>query len=123
MAPFIIQTRPTPLVIFKTCCYKHVGGVSIAIDVYFPACCNGAPSPIMLFIHGGGWIGSNRTDYCRALFYQFLALNFIVLSMDYRLLPETTFNEQLEDVKHVESWIRGKVSSELEETGLKANIA
>jgi acetyl esterase/lipase len=42
--------------------------------------------------------------------------------MDYRLLPESTFNEQLEDVKDVESWVRGKLSSELEETGLKADI-
>jgi len=76
----------------------------------------------MLFIHGGGWIGSNRTDYCRPLFYQCLTLNYIILSMDYRLLPESTFNEQLEDVKDVESWIRSKVFSELEETGLKADI-
>src|SRR6266498_1187077 len=118
MASFIIPPRPTPLPIFKTCCYKHVRGISIPIDIYLPAPSNGASCPIMLFIHGGGWIGSNRTDYCRPLFYQCLALNYIVLSMDYRLLPESTFNEQLEDVKDVESWIRGKVSSELEETGL-----
>ncbi|KAK0115866.1 hypothetical protein ONS95_012914 [Cadophora gregata] len=63
--------------------------------------------PIMLFIHGGAWLGSNRSDYCRPLFHQFLELGFVVASMDYRLRPETNLEGQLEDVRDVEGWLRG----------------
>ena len=68
----------------------------------------GDPHPVMLFIHGGAWLGSNRSDYCRPLFHQFLELGFVVTSMDYRLRPETSLEGQLDDVRDVEGWLRGK---------------
>jgi acetyl esterase/lipase len=65
----------------------------------------------MLFIHGGGWIGRSRCDYCLPLFQHFLSLGFIVTLMDYRLLPETSLAGQLEDIRDVESWLRNSLPS------------
>lgn len=56
----------------------------------------------MLFIHGGSWTGGDRFDHSRPLFQNFLAMGFIVTSMDYRLLPETSLSGQLEDIRDVE---------------------
>lgn len=124
-----------PLPISKTCVYKTVEGkLDIAVDVYLPASTSSRSSkiksgngdgqskikgsgkghgkgdlhPIMLFVHGGAWLGSNRSDYCRPLFHQFLELGFVVTSMDYRLRPETSLEGQLEDVRDVEGWLRGE---------------
>ena len=67
----------------------------------------------MLFIHGGAWLGSNRSDYCRPLFHEFLRLGFVVASMDYRLRPETSLEGQLSDVRDVEGWLRDRLAHEI----------
>lgn len=102
------------LPITKTCIYKTIEKITIPIDIYVPPETDVDP-PIMLFIHGGGWSGGNRTDYSRPLFYHFLSLGFIVTSMDYRLLPETKLEGQMEDVRDVEGWLRKSLAREVKD--------
>lgn len=110
------RVRPPLLPLFRTCIWKIVGQVAILLDIYLPSKNDGSRRPIMLYIHGGGWIASNRQDYSRPLFHQFLSLGFVVVSMDYRLLPETTFDGQLEDIRDIQSWLKNSLPSELEES-------
>lgn len=124
------ETRPPPLPISQTCIYKVVGKTCIPIDLYFPPANKDGYQhhqhdvrrsqeqeqepeprprrhPIMLFIHGGGWIGANKSDYSRPLFVEFLEKGFVIAAMDYRLRPETSLEGQLADVRDVEGWLRG----------------
>ena len=110
---FDIPARPPPLPVSRTCSFKSIPSTNtnILIDIYTPSSSSSAttdhdPAPIVLFIHGGGWTGSNRSDYSRPLFQSFLDLGFVVASMDYRLIPESSHLEQLEDVADVEAWLR-----------------
>jgi acetyl esterase/lipase len=116
MKAFTIPPHPPALPISKTCVYKTIGSITIPIDIYLPTEADVAHPPIMLFIHGGGWTGGNRTDYSRPLFHHFLSLGFIVTSMDYRLLPETKLEDQLEDIRDVESWLRNGLAPEVKES-------
>ena len=75
----------------------------------------GARTPIMLYIHGGGWVGGNRADCSRLLLIRFLQQGFVVCSMDYRLRPESTFKEMQEDVRDIEPWLRQKLQAEVTE--------
>ncbi|CZS92953.1 uncharacterized protein RAG0_03445 [Rhynchosporium agropyri] len=113
-----------PLPISKTCIYKVIGKTSIPIDIYLPSCLpkNGDTHPIMLYIHGGGWLGSNRLDYCRPLFYEFLELGFVVTSMDYRLLPETSLQGQLSDIRDVEYWLKDCLGAEIGSSRIDVDI-
>jgi pimeloyl-ACP methyl ester carboxylesterase len=117
-----IPSRPPALQISKTCVYRTVGKTSISLDIYLPSTNITSACPLMLFIHGGGWMGSNRTDYCRPLFHDFLSLHFVVVSVDYRLVPETGFNGQLEDIQEIESWLRDSLPSELEGSAFKVDL-
>jgi acetyl esterase/lipase len=114
MKAFSIPPHPPALPITKTCIYKTIGKITIPIDVYIPES-DVANPPIMLFIHGGGWTGGNRTDYSRPLFYHFLSLGFMVTAMDYRLLPETKLDGQMDDVRDVEAWLRNNLAQEVKE--------
>ncbi|KAN0102844.1 alpha/beta-hydrolase [Hyaloscypha variabilis] len=114
MKAFSIPPHPPALPITKTCIYKTIDKITIPIDIYVPTEADVDP-PIMLFIHGGGWSGGNRTDYSRPLFYHFLSLGFIVTSMDYRLLPETKLEGQMEDIRDVEGWLRKNLAREVKE--------
>lgn len=61
--------------------------------------------PVILYIHGGGWVaGSIKThDFlCRRLAKK---TNFAVLSVEYRLSPEHVFPDALDDVFAVLKWL------------------
>ncbi len=100
-----MDSLPNPL----TLVYKSFSDISIHADVYLPASASSPkhPLPILLFIHGGGWMFGSRKEIPRIFFCQFLSRNFVVVSIDYRLLPESDFlTGQLEDIRDVEVWLR-----------------
>ena len=113
--PTLLPPRPLRPPVFKTAVYKSVGDITISVDIYMPEIRRGARTPIMLYIHGGGWVGGNRADCSRLLLIRFLQQGFVVCSMDYRLLPESTFKEMQEDVRDMEPWLRQKLQAEVTE--------
>ncbi len=65
-----------------------------------------APSPALVYIHGGGWVaGSLRTHegVCRRLA---AAAGCKVLAVDYRLAPDHRFPAGLEDTVAAFRWVR-----------------
>ena len=89
----------------KTCVYKTVGNTKIEIEVLSPkkiSYANGNDITVLLYIHVGGWIAGSRVDYPRTLVHETLSKGWISASMDHRLLPETSIDDQLEDVRDVE---------------------
>jgi acetyl esterase len=61
--------------------------------------------PLVLFVHGGGWVSGNLDTHdvlARALS---LHLNAVVLSVDYRLAPEVDAVQQNADVKDAFLWL------------------
>jgi len=72
------------------------------LDVYSPPRTRG-PSPVALFIYGGGWDSGARGEYGwagKAL----AAEGFLTLVPDYRLTPEVAFPTFLEDVALAVRW-------------------
>jgi len=62
------------------------------------------PHPVVLFIHGGGWIaGSTRTH--RKLAMQFAEQGYLTVNVDYRLAPEHPFPEGFDDCLFAAKWI------------------
>lgn len=74
----------------------------MVVDIYMPK--SKAPKPLVLYIHGGGWVGGH-TRHSGALsnFPQALAKlaseGFVVASLEYRLSGEAPFPAQLQDAR------------------------
>jgi len=69
-----------------------------SLDLWQPAA-SATPAPLILFVHGGGWKrGSkdNATGKWKAV--HFPALGYAFASIDYRLVPEATVEQQAADV-------------------------
>ncbi|MEE8491105.1 MAG: alpha/beta hydrolase [Acidimicrobiia bacterium] len=62
--------------------------------------------PVLLQIHGGGWMRGHRERESRPLIHRMAAAGWVCASMDYRLSPAATFPDHLIDVKLAISWLR-----------------
>jgi acetyl esterase/lipase len=84
--------------------YSTVPGFRPAvIDIYMPKK-SAVPKPLILYIHGGGWVGGHtRHSGALANFPAVLAKlaneGFIVASLEYRLSGEAPFPAQLQDAR------------------------
>ncbi|OZG69492.1 alpha/beta hydrolase [Bifidobacterium eulemuris] len=72
------------------------------LDVYGDT--QGAAGPVLVVIHGGGWVaGSKATNESQAKY--FASRGFRVVNINYRLQPETDFAGQLADIFAALDWV------------------
>jgi acetyl esterase/lipase len=89
---------PSPLQIDLTYCTTS-DGVKLTMDLYQPRKMT-APAPAVLYVHGGGWTGGDKSDGAGLLFKDALVRSgYIMAAINYRLAPKYTFPIQIEDVK------------------------
>lgn len=79
-----------------------------ALDVYLPP---GAPpdAPIIVMVHGGAWkIGDkSNSGVVENKLRHWLPKGFIVVSVNYRMLPEAMAYAQAQDVAQAVRWVQG----------------
>ncbi|MBI4657547.1 MAG: alpha/beta hydrolase [Verrucomicrobia bacterium] len=90
----------------QTFTYKKVDDCEIKADVYGPG--GNQRRPGILWIHGGALIGGSRTGLGRDQLQRYLSAGYIVVSIDYRLAPETKFKGIIEDLQDAYQWVRTK---------------
>jgi acetyl esterase/lipase len=88
----------------RTYTYKTVGGCDIKADVYGAG--EGAARPVLVWIHGGALIMGSRAGIDPALRDALVKAGFVVVSIDYRLAPETKLPDILDDVRDACRWVR-----------------
>jgi acetyl esterase/lipase len=85
--------------------YKTAGNQSIKADVWVvPPKTN--RRAVAIWIHGGALIMGDRSGIDRSLLDDLLKAGYAVVSIDYRLAPETKLTGILEDVRDAISWVR-----------------
>jgi acetyl esterase/lipase len=90
----------------RTLTYKTVGACAIKADVYGAS--SGAERPVAVWIHGGALIMGDRRGIDRALLAELLGAGLVVVSIDYRLAPETKLPAILDDVRDALAWVRAE---------------
>ncbi|KAL4931704.1 uncharacterized protein BDV17DRAFT_301824 [Aspergillus undulatus] len=90
--------------------FDRVDGLSLEADIYYPNHIvpkEKGPLPVALMIHGGGHIMLSRKDVRPPQTQMLLDRDFIPISIDYRLCPETTLAEgPMHDACTALSWIQ-----------------
>lgn len=85
--------------------YKTVGDCAIKADVYRLAT-TPVPSAALVFIHGGALISGSRTGIRSWQAAHYLAAGYTVISIDYRLAPESKLPAIIEDLQDALAWVR-----------------
>lgn len=88
----------------RTFCYKQVGDCKIHADVYRLA--ESTNRPAIVWIHGGALISGNRANLHPFQLQKYLDAGFNVISIDYRLAPETKLKFIIEDLRDAFKWVR-----------------
>jgi acetyl esterase/lipase len=115
---FPTSEKPALTDVYPTRVTKWAGGVTshadvtyatvpgfrpMIVDIYMPPK-SATPKPLILYIHGGGWIGGHTrhsgalSDF-PAVLAQLASEGFVVASLEYRLSGEAPFPAQLQDAR------------------------
>lgn len=89
--------------------YATVDGRSLELDVHRPARCRPG-CPVLVEIHGGGWIAGDRRLEARPLMRHMAALGWVCVSVDYRIGRAATWPEQIIDVNTALAWVQEHIS-------------
>jgi len=91
----------------QTYVYKKVGDCQIKADVY-GAAGKGSKKPVIIHIHGGALITGRRFPIREGRLNPLLKAGFVVVSIDYRLAPETKLPGIIQDIQDAFQWVREK---------------
>jgi acetyl esterase/lipase len=94
--------RPLPGVIQKNISYRS--SPALALDAYVPRA--SAPAPAVMIAHGGGWEAGDKVTYITPIFEPLARAGLAWFSIDYRLTPAFTHEEQLQDLREAIRFIR-----------------
>ena len=85
------------------------GSPAQKLDIYLPAT-GVSPYPVILAIHGGGFLSGNKTDMQITPMLRALTRGYAVVPIDYRLSSEAKFPAQINDVKAAIRWVRANAA-------------
>lgn len=90
----------------QTYVFKTVRECQLHADVYRSE--NGGERPGVIWLHGGGLVLGNRGMISPEQIELYIKAGYIVISVDYRLAPETKLKEILIDVRDAYEWVYEK---------------
>jgi acetyl esterase/lipase len=88
----------------RTFVYKRVGDLEIKANVY--AYDDQQVRPAVVWIHGGALINGSRDGVSGRVREMAFENQYVLLSIDYRLAPETKLPEIIEDLEDAFEWVR-----------------
>ena len=94
---------PPGVKVLKGLEYGKASSRAMLLDLYLPEK-GGKPMPLIIWIHGGAWLGGSKDDPSPAL--PFTAEGYTVAHVGYRLSPEAKFPAQIHDCKAAVRWLR-----------------
>lgn len=86
----------------------HDQAAEQVLDLHRPRSVDGAP--VLVFVHGGSWVGGSRSGQGRHLFRELVSRGWVCVSIDYRLGPRNRWPAMIVDVKRAIAWVRSSIA-------------
>ena len=96
------ELQSSELTVYSNEEYARPDGIPLQFDLYHPG---GESVPLVVFLHGGGWISGDRTMFTEEAEW-FCSQGFAAATIDYRLAPLYPFPAAVLDVQEFLRFIR-----------------
>lgn len=96
--------RPRDGVVRKDVLYSP--SAQLKLDAFVPR--SASPVPAVIVVHGGGWEAGDKVTYVTPLFEPLARAGLAWFSIDYRLTPAYTNQDQIEDVRQAIRFVRAE---------------
>ena len=81
------------------------------LDLYLPdERAFGPDRPVIVWVHGGGWMNGSRADVPDYILWQRARAGFAIASVDYALSPQHRFPVAVQDVKRSIRWLKANAN-------------
>lgn len=85
--------------------YVENGDEAQKLDLYLPQVTPEKPLPLIVHIHGGGWMGGSKFP---CPFARMVLQGYVVASVEYRFSQTAKFPAQIQDCQAAIRWLRSK---------------
>lgn len=74
-------------------------------DLYRPADSDSGPRPVMVYVHGGGWVSGKKDQQGLPMMHALAKSGWVCVGIDYRLGKKHRFPAEIDDVKLALGWV------------------
>jgi acetyl esterase/lipase len=108
-------SRAVPLksrAVRSTCGIDYWGDGTKAhrLDVYSSRLVPPKGAPVMVYVHGGGWVIGDKREQGKPMMYELVARGWVCVTVNYRLSPKATWPEHVIDCKRAIAWVKDHIA-------------
>jgi acetyl esterase/lipase len=103
------RTEENGISVYRSIGYTEADTSSQSLDLFLPWKLPPGPLPLVILIHGGGWLSGDKKDFA-GLAPEFVSRGFAVATINYRLSSQGTWPAQIVDSKAAVRWLRTNAS-------------
>jgi acetyl esterase/lipase len=107
---FTISCFAQPAPTFSNIDYVGNSNIRQKLDIYIPAGLT-ATAPVVVFIHGGGWVSGSKGAGNVPYFEPCFNVGFICVDVNYRLSGDSAWPAQIEDCKTAIRYLRANATT------------
>lgn len=109
--PTPTRTSTDTYTLYSNLAYVPGGNSLQILDLYLPKTANHRPTPLIVYVHGGGWFASDKSELTSNAGWQtYLSEGFAIASIDYTLSSTAIFPQQIYDVKASIRYLRANAA-------------
>ncbi len=91
--------------------YGQAAGEKLLLDISQPKTNASDPSPVAIYVHGGGWTGGDKANPDDAPALDLLSeAGFVSFAINYRLAPQHRWPACLDDVETAIRWVKSNAA-------------
>lgn len=79
------------------------------LDIYMPKKLPNTPMPVLIHIHGGGWVVGKKHQQAKPLIQYMASKGWLVVDINYRLGPKHKMPAMIEDVLCAIAWVKTNI--------------
>ena len=81
------------------------------LDIYHSGLTRAEKAPVMVYIHGGGWVIGDKREQGKPMMYELVARGWVCVAINYRLSPKATWPDHIVDAKRAVAWVKEHIAS------------